>query len=160
MNSNVMKTLIAIAALTLLLAGCASMGGGSSGIESLASGQHSNIKDQQYTDIHNQADFDALWQKAFANMPSAPTKPVLDFSKQMVIASFIGHEDHGGYLVRVMKVDDSGPTLNVTVMVTVPGANCRHTLSPTDTYNLSAIPASTKQVNFDPQQQNAPACGG
>lgn len=155
-----MKTLTAIAALTLLLAGCASMGGSSSGIEILTSGQHSNIKDQQYTDIHNQADFDALWKKAFANMSSAPTKPVVDFSKQMVIASFIGHEDHGGYFVRVTKVDDSGATLNVTVMVTIPGANCHFTLASTETYNFSAIPASSKTVNIDPKQQNAPSCGG
>ncbi|MGH8282216.1 MAG: protease complex subunit PrcB family protein [Gammaproteobacteria bacterium] len=158
MNSNVMKTLTAIATLALLLAGCASMGGGSSSEELLASGQHSNIKDQQYTDIHNQVDLDALWQKAFANM-SAPTKPVVDFSKQMVIAAFAGEQETSGWVVRVSDVDDSGPTLNVTVTVTVPGRDCLFTKNKvSQPYGITAIPASNKQVHFNIKQHNAAPC--
>lgn len=158
MNIKAIKTSIAAAALGLVLMGCASMGG-SGGTDVLASGNHSNIKHQQYTALHNQAAFDALWQKAFANLPAAPNKPVIDFSKQMVIASFIGQQSHGGYLVRIGHVDDSGPKLNVTVMVTIPGTNCRYPESPSDAYQFNALPATTKPVRFHIRQQNAPGCG-
>ncbi|MGH8307791.1 MAG: protease complex subunit PrcB family protein [Gammaproteobacteria bacterium] len=159
MNSNFMKTLTAIATLTLLLAGCASMGGGSSGLDILVSGQHSNIKDQQYMDIHNQADFDAMWQKAFANRSDAPDKPVVDFSKNMVLTAFIGDQPTGGYKIRFSNVDASGATVDVTVVATQPGQNCRHTQRSTEPFLIATIPASTKTVNINPQSEQAPGCG-
>lgn len=150
---------LGVAAAALILTGCASMGGGAPGIESLASGQHSNMKDQQYTDVHSQADFDALWTKTFANQSSVPTKPQVDFSKDMVLAAFIGQQKHGGYLIRFTDVDASGATVNVTVEVTVPGTNCRYTESQTEPFLFASAPATTKQVNFNVTQRNAPKCG-
>jgi len=122
-----LKILPGAAVLAMLLAGCASMGGGgAAGVEVLASGNYSNMKDQQYKDIHNQADFDALWQRAFGGLSGAPSKPTVDFTKNMVLAAFLGQQKHGGYVVRIAKLDDSGPTVNVTVEVTIPGTNCRY----------------------------------
>ena len=159
MNSNYMKNLIISVATALLIAGCASMGGSDSGVNILTSGNHSNIKDPQYSDIHNQADFDALWQKAFAKQSGAPDKPVVDFSKDMVLAIFIGDQSTGGYIIRIKNVDTSGATIDVTVLVTSPGQNCRHPRSASDAFMIATMPASTKTVNFDPKYEQAPACG-
>ena len=160
MKSNSMKTLATVTMLTLLLAGCASTSSDNSGIVVLASGSHSNMKDQQYMDIHNQADFDAMWQKAFVNQSGAPAKPVVDFSKDMVLAVFIGDQPTGGYTIRLNNTDASGDNVDVTVLVTQPGQNCRHPESSSDAFLIAAIPASTKSVNFNPQAARAPACGG
>ena len=65
MNSNYMQKLIISATAALLIAGCASIGGGDSGADILATGSHSNMKDQTYSDVHNQADFDAHVEQGF-----------------------------------------------------------------------------------------------
>jgi hypothetical protein len=153
------KHLTGLAILALLLAGCATMGSNSSGVDTLVSGNHSNMKDQQYNDIHNQADFDALWQKAFANQASAPAKPTVDFSSRMVLAAFLGEQKHGGYLMRIQDIDASGDSVNVTLEVTVPGQNCRFLQSETEPFLFVSAPASSKTVNFNVRQTNAPACG-
>lgn len=146
-------------AAALVLSGCASLGGNAKGVESLASGNHSNMNDQQYLDVHNQADFTALWTKTFANQSAAPAMPQVDFTKDMVLAAFLGQQKHGGYIVRIPKIDTSGATANVTVEVTVPGTNCRFLQSQTEPYLFVAAPATTKQVNFNVTQSNAPPCG-
>ncbi|MGA9854825.1 MAG: protease complex subunit PrcB family protein [Gammaproteobacteria bacterium] len=161
MNSNSMKSLILSAVTALLMVGCASMGGGDSGANILATGSHSNIKDQMYQDIHNQADFDAMWSKAFANQSGAPDKPVVDFSKDMVLAIFIGEQPTGGFRIRISKVDTSGADIEVTFDGIQPGQNCPHVqVSKSEPFLIATIPASTKSVNFNPQSERAPACGG
>ena len=159
MNSKLMKTLIISAATALLIAGCASMGGSDSGADILATGSHSNMKDQTYSDIHNQADFDALWTKAFANQSSAPDKPVVDFSKDMVLAVFIGEQPTGGFRIRISKIDTSGADIEVTVVGVQPGQNCRHPQTSSEPFLIATFPASTKTVNFTPQSERAAQCG-
>ncbi len=159
MNSNFMKTLIISAATALLMAGCAGMSGGDSGANILATGSHSNIKDQIYQDIHNQADFDAMWNKAFAGQSGAPDKPVVDFSKDMVLAVFIGEQPSGGFRIRIGKIDASGPTIEVTIVGIQPGQNCRHPQTSSEPFLIATFPSSTKTVNFSPQSERAAQCG-
>ncbi len=161
MSSNYMKTLMISCMAALLMAGCASMGGGNSGAQVLVNGNHSKIKDQVYKDIHNQADFDALWKQAFEGMSGAPDKPVVDFSKQMVLVAFIGDQPTGGYRIRFTKIDSTGPTINVSILVSQPGQNCRVPQRASDAFLIVAIPASSKPVNINtPDTERMPACGG
>lgn len=160
MNIARIKTLTIAAVTGLMLAGCASLGGGGpAGVTVLTSGNHSNIKDQTYKDIHTQADFDKFWDQAFGGMGMAPDKPTVDFSKDMVIASFIGEQTHGGFVIRITKVENTGSEIDVTVTVTIPGANCRYPRNSTEQFQFATLPASTEPVNFNLAQQNAPACG-
>jgi PrcB C-terminal len=154
-----MQKLIISAAAALVIAGCASMGGGDSGVDILASGNHSNMKDQQYVAFTNQADFDSMWQKAFAGQSGAPDKPVVDFSKNMVLAIFIGEQPTGGFRIRISKVDTSGADIQVTFYGIQPGQNCRHPQTSTEPFLIATIPTSTKSVDFNPQSERAPACG-
>lgn len=159
MNNKYLKTLVGATAFTLLLAGCASMGGGSgNGIVPLNMGNYSNIKDEQYQDVHNQADLDKLWQQAFANLSGAPDKPTVDFSKNMVLAMFLGDQKHGGYLVRFTDFSLTGTTANITVEVTSPGRNCRYPNRSSDPFAFALAPAAT-QVNFNVVNRQAPDCG-
>jgi PrcB C-terminal len=162
-NSKHMKILFISMMAGFLIAGCASMGGATSGVDELSSGNHSNIKDPMSLDIHNQADFDALWQKAFANLSGAPDKPMVDFSKSMVVAVFAGGEPTGGYAIRVSNVDNTGDSMNVTAVITQPGQDClRSDFSrrASEPYLFAMLPASTKPVNITTQLRNAPSCGG
>ncbi|MDE2090905.1 MAG: protease complex subunit PrcB family protein [Gammaproteobacteria bacterium] len=162
MNSKLMKSLILSVATALLMAGCATMGGGATGVDVLASGNHSNMKDQQYSDIHNQADLDALWKKAFAGQSSAPDEPKVDFNKNMVLAAFIGEQNTGGYNILFSSIDASGASVNVTVLITQPGQNCLRSQAAqrqSEAYLIATAPASAKPVNFNPSPQRAPGCG-
>lgn len=154
-----MKPLTGAAVLALLLAGCASMGaGGGNGVQPLSMGNYSNIKDEQYKDIHTQADLDALWTQAFGGLSGAPDKPTVDFSKNMVLAMFLGDQKHGGYLIRFTDFSVTGDTANVNVEVTIPGTNCRYPGRASNPFAFALAPA-VKQVNFNVTQRNAPACG-
>ncbi|MGH8279396.1 MAG: hypothetical protein ACRETQ_07520 [Gammaproteobacteria bacterium] len=159
MNIASIKTLTFAAVGGLLLAGCASMAGGSSGATILVGGNHSKITDQTYKDVHSQADLDKLWQQAFGGMSQVPTQPSVDFSKDMVIAAFLGSEKHGGYVARITNVDNSGASLGVTVTITVPGQNCNFSQSTSEQYQFFSIPASSKPVSFNITQRNAMPCG-
>ncbi|HKT31351.1 MAG TPA: hypothetical protein VJS89_02515 [Gammaproteobacteria bacterium] len=158
-STFLMKPLAAAAVCALLLAGCAGMGGGGgNGVEPLSMGNYSNIKDEQYKDVHTQADLDALWTQAFANMSGAPDKPMVDFSKNMVLAMFLGDQKHGGYLVRFTDFSVTGDTASVTVEVIIPGTNCRYPNRPSNPFAFALAPAA-KQVTFNVVQRNAPPCG-
>lgn len=145
------RLLIAVAALAVILAGCATMGG-TSGITVLQSGSHSAMKDQSYKDFHNQADLDAFMATAFAK-GDAPDLGKIDWTKNMVLAAFIGEQSNSGYRVYINKLDDSAPdSVQVHVRVTIP---CSKESQPAkqSPFQIVTAPATTKTVNFaDPEQ--------
>ena len=150
MNRMIMK-ISAMAAL-LVLAGCASMGGGNSGIDVLASGFHSGVQDEQYHDIHNAADFKTWWDKAYSVYSSAPPLPNVDFTKQMVIAAFMGKQSHGGYIFRVVKATETDQGIDAVISIQIPGQGCNAPQAVVQPFQFVAIPASTKSVNWDVKQ--------
>ena len=157
-----MKNVFALsAALILGLAGCASGGGGggdsgggaSGDIQVLATGSHSSITDLDFKDIHNAADLDAYLAKAFAKQ-SAPPKLEVDWTKQMVLAAFIGEKKNTGIRIRFLSVDESGDTVQVHTKVIIP---CYEHSRPeaNEPFTIVAVPATTKPVNFnEPEQEN------
>jgi hypothetical protein len=145
------RVFIFAAALAAFLAAGSSLAGD---IEILLSGTHATLTDQEYKDIHSADDLKAFWNEAFGKMTSQPKIPDMDFTKQMVLAVFIGSQQHEGNKVRVSKFDDSGDTFNVTVEVEIPchlHPSGPHGVQP---YVIVAVPATTKAVNFDTKQRN------
>ena len=150
---------IALAALAVTLAGCASAGGGSSGgsgVTVLQSGSHSAMKDETFKDFHNQADLDAFLATAFEK-GSAPSLKV-DWNTQMVLVAFLGTRKTTGYRVSFTKVDASGDQVQVDTKITIP---CAQQASP-DThqapFTIVTAPASTKTVNFTDPNQDFQKC--
>src|SRR5579862_1950462 len=140
------KAFVIVAVLAAGIAGCASGGGSaSSGVETLASGNHSSVTDQDYKDFHNQADLDAYLAKAFAKQASPPKLDV-DWTKQMVLTAFIGQQKQTGYRIRFTSVDESGDTVSVHVRVIIP-CHQKAIPDPSEPYMIVAAPATTKPVN-------------
>ena len=100
-----------------------------------------------------------MWNKAFAGQSGAPDKPVVDFSKDMVLAIFIGEQPTGGFRIRINKIDTSGADIEVTLVGIQPGQNCRHPQTSSEPFLIATFPASTKTVNFTPQSERAAQCG-
>ena len=142
---------IALAALAALVASGAAISG--AGVDTLAKGSHSNIKALNAKDFHNQADLDAFMATAF-DKGHAPDLGTIDWTKNMVLAVFIGYQKHTGYQIRFTKVDDSGDSIQVSYKVVVP---CEQHAGNDETqpFIFVSYPASTKTVNFnEPEQEN------
>lgn len=145
------KLFIAVAALAVVLAGCASMGGGASasGFTVLQSGAHSAQKDEALKDFHNQADLDAFMATAF-DKGGAPSMKV-DWNTQMVVAFFVGAKQNTGIRAAFTKVDETGAQVQVSSKVVIP-CEKQSRPEPSSPYVIVAAPASTKPVNFaDPE---------
>ena len=159
------RIFVIIAVLAAGLVGCASSGGGGGSGDSytvLEAGSHSAIKEQKTVDIHDQATFKDLWDKTFGTEASAPKMPDIDFTKQTVVAYFMGEMKHGGYVIRIDRAEPSKDVpgnYDVDFMVIMPGANCpRTTMEITHPYLFAVVP-STSPISFNVKQRNTPACG-
>lgn len=157
------RIFVIIAVLAAGLVGCASGGGGGSadGYTVLETGSHSAIKEQKTVDIHDQATFKDLWDKTFGDQTSAPKMPDIDFTKQTVVAYFLGEMKHGGYAIRI---EHAGPSkevagnYDVDFLVITPGANCpRTTMEITHPFLFAVVPG-TAPVSFDMKQRDTPKC--
>jgi hypothetical protein len=152
--------LIGLAVMAAALAGGSAIGDDVEGMTVLQQGNHSDIKEQTFKDIHNQADLAALWAQMYAKLSSPPAVPQVDWTKQMVIAFFMGDQKHGGYRIRITKAAEDLGSFNVDVTVTIPGQNCNFPHDDSQPYIVVALPASTAQVNPNIVQKNMPPCGG
>jgi len=151
--------LIGIAVMAAALVGGSAVGDDVEGMTVLQQGNHSDIKDQLFKDIHNQADLAALWAQMYAKMTSPPSLPTIDWTKQMVIAYFMGDQKHGGYRVRITKAAEDLGSFKVEVTVTIPGQACHVPTDNTQPYVVVTVPASAAPVEPDIKQRNAPPCG-
>lgn len=157
------KAFVLLAALAAGVAGCASGGGGggggaSGGIQVLASGNHSLMKDQEYKDFHNAADLQAYLDKTFGK-GQAPVDPAkIDWTQQMVLTAFIGSEKHAGYRIRYLSVDESGDTVSVHIRVTIPCTKEERSPEATQPFTIVAVPATAKPVNVNEPEQEYQKC--
>ncbi|MGH8400627.1 MAG: protease complex subunit PrcB family protein, partial [Gammaproteobacteria bacterium] len=122
-------------------------------IRVLASGTHSGVRHQEYHALHDVADFRSWWQRAYSSQATAPALPQVDFTKDMVIAVFMGERSHGGYSLHVDKIADTADTFDVEITVNIPGSDCRTTQALTQPFEFVAVPDSgNKSVNWNVQQ--------
>lgn len=142
------RLFVLVAALAASLAAGSSLAGD---IQQLFSGTHATLTDQNYKDIHNVDDLKAFWATAFGGMSSQPKLPDIDFTKQMVVAVFIGQQLHSGDKVRVPKFDDSGDDFHIVVEVEIP---CHMRMEKDVPYVIVALPATGKPVSFETKQHN------
>lgn len=140
-----MKNRILIAvSMVALLGGCASADSASDAppvvVQVLASGSHSGVKDQEYHDLHTAGDFQIWWNKAYATYSTAPALPQVDFTKDMVIAAFMGEKSHGGYTLDIESVQQTPNAYNVLVRITIPGDYCHTTQALVQPFEFVVVP--------------------
>ena len=90
----------------------------------LGSGAQSSMKDQAVLLISNKEKFDELWKIAFANN-IGPQKPNIDFSKNSVVALFLGEVRSSGYSIELLSIRSStGGEFEIAARNTKPGRGC------------------------------------
>lgn len=86
----------------------------------LVSGTQSTISKRANYVIRSDGELRELWKMLDAGgMP-----PVIDFSKNIVVAVFVGQESTGGYSISVSRVADSASARTVSITLTKPGGSC------------------------------------
>lgn len=124
----------------------------------LAFSQKSAIKDQTAKDIHDQDAFKKLWDDTYAGM-TEPPMPTVDFTKNTVVAYYLGEMKHGGFVIRVTRAEQVKDGYDVDFLVIEPGANCHNeTQDTTHAFYMATVP-TTQQVTFDVQNRREAQCG-
>jgi hypothetical protein len=157
-----MKRLLIIlaAAAATTLAGCAGdkpLAAGDSGATVLASSKQSAEKTQGARDIHDQDAFKKMWDEIYAGR-SEPPLPTVDFTKNTVVAYFLGEMKHGGFVLRVDRAEAVQDGYDVDFLVISPGNNCHNETQDSTEYFLVATVPTTSPITFDVKNRDTPGC--
>ena len=113
----------------------------------IAKGDQSNIDDVKQVVVRTDAEWTKLWQQ---HAPSQP-RPVVDFSREMVIGVFMGSRPNAGFSTAIVSTTatPSGTLLvRYTEKIPAPGSITAQIL--TFPFHLVAIPkADVKDVQFE-----------
>lgn len=107
----------------------------------------SSIRDFRTAVVRNRPSWESLWAEHTATRTSPPPAPAVDFSKEMVVAVFLG--GRGGCSdVRIVDVTQSAEVITVRYKeaIPAPGDICIQSL--TFPSSIATIPASTASVQF------------
>jgi hypothetical protein len=91
------------------------------------------------------ASYATLVQDAFPN----GNAPAVDFSREMVLAAFLGSQSNGGYGISVSAVQDEPDGLRVRLSVKRPRPGAIVSTASTAPFVLVAVPRTDKPVRFE-----------
>ena len=155
------KLSIILGASLIALAGCGGgdkpIGAGDTAATILANSKNSGVKEQDARQAHNQADFQKLWDDAYAGRTEPPL-PTVDFTKNTVVAYFLGEMKHGGFVLRIDRAEATADGYDVDFLVIAPGDACHNMTQEVSHYFLIASVPTTKDVTFDVKSRQTPAC--
>jgi hypothetical protein len=109
-------------------------------------GDQSNIDDAKQVLVRTDAEWTKLWQQ---HNPDRP-RPVVDFSKEMVVGVFMGSRPNAGFSTAVTSATAGNGVLVVRYHETAPAPTSVSAQVLTFPYHLVAIPrAEVKDVKFE-----------
>ena len=113
----------------------------------IAKGDQSNIDDAKQVLVRTEAEWTKLWQQ---HAPSQP-RPVVDFSRELVVGVFMGSRPNAGFSTAIVSATAApGGALIVRYTETTPGAGSVTAQILTFPYHLAAIPKSVvTDVKFE-----------
>jgi hypothetical protein len=107
--------------------------------------QMSGIDRAEQVVVRSSPEWQALWQRHAAGRPA----PAVDFTKNMVVAVFLGARSSGGYQVEITGVRTEGPLLVVqwSERQPAPGQMAAQVL--TAPAHLVVVPRHAGEVRFE-----------
>jgi hypothetical protein len=92
---------------------------------------------------------DAEWQRLWRDHAPGRPAPAVDFTKQMVLAVFLGSRPSAGYGVQITDVQSAGSDLVVRWLETRPAAGTSSATVMTAPSHLVAVPRRDGAVRFE-----------
>jgi hypothetical protein len=114
----------------------------------LAQGSRSGIEDERTVVILDEAALRSLWASHGAGSVPAPSPPQVDFSGEMVIAAFAGAKNSGGYRLGIAGIEEKDRRIQVSLVLSRPGAGCMTAQVLTQPYVWAKIRRSLLPVEF------------
>lgn len=109
-------------------------------------GAHSQITSSREVAVRSAAEWDVLWR---AHQPAGP-HAAIDFSKEMIVAVFLGNRPTADYSVTIVSAVEEGSVLRVRYRETPPAPDAMTAQILTYPYQIVAIPKSAaKDVKFE-----------
>jgi protease stability complex PrcB-like protein len=109
-------------------------------------GDQSNIDDAKQVVVRDAAEWRKLWQQ---HSPDRPL-PTVDFSKESVVAVFMGSRNTAGYNITIVSTTEANGVLIVRYRETTPPRGGVTAQVLTFPYHIIAIPkSSATQVKFE-----------
>jgi len=116
----------------------------------IAKGDQSNVDDARQVLVRTEAEWTKLWQQ---HAPEHP-KPAVDFSKEMVVAVFMGSRPNAGFSTTITSAMAANGALVVRYNETTPKAGAVSAQILTFPYHIVAISkADVKDVKFQKDAQ-------
>ena len=105
------------------------------------------MDDARQTTVRSAAEWEKLWRQHAGEK----TKPAVDFSKEMVLALFMGTRPTAGFTIEIVGVREDGAALMVQYRETRPPAGGITAQVLTSPYHIVAVPkpAAVKDVKFE-----------
>ena len=113
----------------------------------IAKGDQSNIDDAKQVLVRTDAEWTKLWQQHALSQP----RPVVDFSRELVVGVFMGSRPNAGFSTAIVSATAApGGALIVRYTETLPAAGSVSAQILTFPYHLAAIPKSAvTDVKFE-----------
>jgi len=129
---------------------CSNQGDDESNVpfEVLLESNFSSVSDKRHLLIKNSEDYQKLMSEVYANLDQMPRIPDADFTKNYIIAVFMGPRSTGGYSVSIDKIKESSSRITVYTVENSPGKNCVVTQGESRPYIIVRIPKIDKEVKF------------
>jgi hypothetical protein len=117
------------------------------GTRTIAKGDQSNVDDAKQVLVRTEAEWTKLWQQ---HAPDHP-KPTVDFSRDMIVAVFMGSRPNAGFSTAIVSATATpSGTLLVRYKETMPAAGAVSAQILTFPYHIVAInKADVKDVKFE-----------
>lgn len=118
---------------------------GSLTVREVATGDQSNVDAGREVVIRNRAEWEKLWREHDYDRPV----PAVDFSKEMVIAIFLGSQTSAGYGIRITEVVSTSGALVVSYQVSRPTPGGVAAMVLTFPFQIVAAPATPGTARFE-----------
>jgi hypothetical protein len=109
---------------------------GPTSMRSLDRGLHSAIGAPRLATARTAAEWETLWRLHGGER----TRPAVDFSKELVVAVFLGSRPTAGFAVEIIGLREDGPALVVQYRETRPPAGAILAQVLTMPYHIAAVP--------------------
>jgi hypothetical protein len=114
-------------------------------LRTIDKGAESNIDDAKTVVVRDAA----AWQKLWHGHAPNRALPAVDFSKEMVVAVFLGSRTTSGYDVAIQGTRDEGGALVVLYRETAPARDAMTAQVLTAPYHVAVVPARSGDVRFE-----------
>lgn len=118
------------------------------GVRSLARGSQSGVKKAERVAVKSQDEWTALW-KRHAGEAQTVEAPKVDWSKEMVLAAFLGTRNTGGYAIQITNAKEQDGKLVAQVEVKVPKPGGFVTQTITSPFHMVAVAKSALPVAWN-----------